>query len=298
LKDYYSILGLQPGATKEEIKSQFRKLAKEQHPDAGGNEEQFKELVEAYEALMKVKVTNEDFNPYNFRSKYETMLVVAIQVSLLDIINQKPVNLTYEYTRICDYCQGTGASKMTTCPTCQGRGFILFSQQGQFRVSQFCPTCGGRGVILEGKCPHCNGKGEFQDKDTLEFIVPPQMNSRESLKFNSKGNFFMPHLRGPLFVYIEIPPYNGIEKQGLNLISKEVISLIDYYKGRSKVKTINGMEEIELPKSKEPFFTIVRKGKGVNEHGDHVINCTITIPEKDELLKSFYGGNNELSNIS
>lgn len=51
-KDYYKILGIEKGASKDEIKKAFRKLAHEFHPDKkGGNEEKFKEVNEAYSIL-------------------------------------------------------------------------------------------------------------------------------------------------------------------------------------------------------------------------------------------------------
>lgn len=51
-KDYYETLGLKKGATKEEIKAAFRKLAHQYHPDKkGGDEKRFKEINEAYQVL-------------------------------------------------------------------------------------------------------------------------------------------------------------------------------------------------------------------------------------------------------
>jgi molecular chaperone DnaJ len=51
-KDYYNILGVQKGASEEEIKKAYRKLAHQYHPDkAGGNEAKFKEINEAYQVL-------------------------------------------------------------------------------------------------------------------------------------------------------------------------------------------------------------------------------------------------------
>jgi len=51
-KDYYEILGVARGATAEEIKKAYRKLAHKYHPDkGGGNEEKFKEINQAYQVL-------------------------------------------------------------------------------------------------------------------------------------------------------------------------------------------------------------------------------------------------------
>lgn len=50
-KDYYKILGLSKGASDEEVRRAFRRLAQEHHPDKGGDQAKFKEINEAYQVL-------------------------------------------------------------------------------------------------------------------------------------------------------------------------------------------------------------------------------------------------------
>ena len=53
-KDYYASLGLERGASEEDIKKAYRRLARKYHPDVSketGAEEKFKEIAEAYQTL-------------------------------------------------------------------------------------------------------------------------------------------------------------------------------------------------------------------------------------------------------
>jgi len=59
-KDYYSVLGVDKKATKDDIKKAFRKLAHKYHPDKGGTDEsKFKEITEAYSVLSDDKKRRE-----------------------------------------------------------------------------------------------------------------------------------------------------------------------------------------------------------------------------------------------
>lgn len=51
-KDNYKILGVERTASKDEVKKAYRNLAKQHHPDVGGNVEKFREINQAYEKLM------------------------------------------------------------------------------------------------------------------------------------------------------------------------------------------------------------------------------------------------------
>lgn len=59
-KDYYNVLGVEKGASKDDIKKAFYKLAAKYHPDKkGGDEAKFKEINEAYQVLSDEKKRKE-----------------------------------------------------------------------------------------------------------------------------------------------------------------------------------------------------------------------------------------------
>ena len=74
-KDYFKILGISRNATDQEIKSAFRKLARQFHPDLHPHDEkaesEFKEINEAYEILSdhEKKKSYEQYLSYWFKNR-------------------------------------------------------------------------------------------------------------------------------------------------------------------------------------------------------------------------------------
>ena len=74
-QNLFEILNLERGALEREIRTRYRRRALIDHPDKGGNEENFKKLIEAYndwEKSLKSNIANnsveveEDDEDFNF----------------------------------------------------------------------------------------------------------------------------------------------------------------------------------------------------------------------------------------
>jgi molecular chaperone DnaJ len=76
-RDYYEVLGVPKDASKEQLKSSYRKLAMQYHPDrnkAAGAEDRFKEISEAYAVLSDdaKRAQYDRFGHEGIQGKYST----------------------------------------------------------------------------------------------------------------------------------------------------------------------------------------------------------------------------------
>ena len=195
-RDYYDILGLSRGASEQDIKSAFRRLAKDCHPDrnAGdkGAETKFKELNEAYEALRDPQKRaaydqfgHAAFDGHGGRGAHGFGPDFASSMS--DIFDdlfgefmggrrgrgqrtgrERGADLRYnmEITLPEAFAGKTAQIRVptsVTCEACTGSGAKSGTQPST------CPTCSGAGKVrasqgfftIERTCPSCQGRGEI-----------------------------------------------------------------------------------------------------------------------------------------
>ncbi len=178
-KDYYKTLGIEKGASKDEIKKAFRTLAHEHHPDKkGGNESKFKEINEAYNVLSDDKKRSQydnfgsggfnggqgfgggnGFDGFDF-SGFQNAQGQGVEFDLGDIFGdifggfggqgrakkgsdiQVDISLTFSEA-VFGVEKTILLNKVSTCSTCGGNGAKKGSEMDT------CSTCNGKGKINE-----------------------------------------------------------------------------------------------------------------------------------------------------
>lgn len=92
-RDYYDVLGVDKGASKDEIKKSYRKLARKYHPDVNKEEgaaEKFKEAKEAYEVLSddqkKHNMINLGMQAHRVKASEALAAVAELKTSVVSAI--------------------------------------------------------------------------------------------------------------------------------------------------------------------------------------------------------------------
>ena len=197
-RDYYDLLGIQKGATPDEIKKGYRKKAKELHPDRNSDnpkaEDQFKEVNEAHEILKNAekRAAYDRFGHAAFeggmgggqrgghpgQGDFSSAFTDVFDDLFGDFMGGQRGGGRPRATRGSDLRYNlrvsleeafAGLQKTITVPTsvacseCSGTG----AESGAEPVT--CPTCSGMGKVraqqgfftVERTCPTCQGAGQM-----------------------------------------------------------------------------------------------------------------------------------------
>ena len=223
--DHYEVLGVGRGASSEEIKKAYRKLAREYHPDRNPDdpqaEERFKEVQGAYDTLSNPDKRKEydaggrfggfgrgagDAGGFgDFGDIFSTLfrrggqgpqpaargrdLETEVRLGFRQAMEGTEVAVTVPKQSTCRTCSGTGAKPGTmpvTCPRCHGRG-IDSESQGFFSISQPCPQCGGAGQVIEDPCPTCGGSGLTMQRKRYRVRIPAGVRDGSRIRVRGKG---------------------------------------------------------------------------------------------------------------
>lgn len=175
-RDYYEVLGLSKGASEEEIKRAYRKMAKKYHPDINkepGAEEKFKEVNEAYEVLSNKEK----------RARYDQFGRAGVDPNFGGGTgggNPFGGMGGMDFSDIFDTFFGGGSPfggarrQNPNAPRrgsdCEARVVIEFEQAAKgctqkvsYDKVENCPDCGGTGAKKGTKpatCPVCGGTGQ------------------------------------------------------------------------------------------------------------------------------------------
>jgi len=261
MTDYYQTLGVAPGASPDEIKKAYRKLANQHHPDKGGDQAKFKEISVAYDTLSDGQK----------RAEYDQMRMGGPQVRFQ----------SGDFQDFADIFGGTFdpfGHRSNPFFDVFGRGRKNRDLNIQCQISLLDSFLGKQ---LEANYKLPSGRPQ-----TVVINVPAGISHGETIRYQGLGDDSIPNVpRGSLNVTIIVLPDPNFRRQGDDLYTTVNINPIEAMIGcRKQIKYITGeVKEIDIRAGVETGIEYASHGFGFGNprtggKGRFVISVNIRTP--------------------
>ena len=307
--DYYKVLGVSKNASQDEIKKAFRKLARTNHPDAGGSEEKFKEINEAYEVLGDEKKrqvydqfgTTSGANPFS-GSGFPGG--ASVNVEGFDFSNwQDILNQVLRGEGVMGSSWNFGGNNPTSRASHQsgfrqGVGFDPlndFSFSGPNKKNPALQKMPDTNVNLrltfdeafKGTEKHISVKiPDRKDPLKLNVKIPAGANDGDRQRFKGRGAVGRHGEQpGDLVITMKVEPHEIFSRKGADVYEHVKIDCVDAALGTSiTAPAPNGSAvKVKIPAGSQPGTTLSLKGRGApyvkeSKVGDLYIVIDVEIP--------------------
>lgn len=275
-KDYYKVLGIAKGASTDEVKKAFRKLARKYHPDVNPGdkkaEEKFKEINEAYEVLSdpdKRKKYDtlgpnwqEQFGPQsnNWRNTYSR----TYRTSPMDFDNGSGFSDFFEAIFGRASMGGMSSSSTRGYESLRKRvgdnieqpvevtlaeAYLGGSRTFNIQSTDVCPTCRGTGEVNGRPCTACSGQGMLANTKRIQIKIPAGVNNGSKIRVAGEGQ---PGIgggpRGDLYLVISVKADPQFERHGDDLLTDIEVDLF--------TAVLGGEAPVPLPDGRKLVLTI------------------------------------------
>jgi len=302
LADHYEVLGVERGASPEEIKKAYRRLARELHPDVNPSpeaSEKFKQVTHAYDVLSDPQQRQQyDLGPqagfggqsFGFGDIFETFFggaqrsagprsrrergqdaLVRVEVDLDEVIFGTTRDLEVNTAVLCETCQGSCCQPGTSpvrCDICQGTGQIqrtMRSLLGNVVTASPCGTCRGYGTIIANPCATCAGQGRVRATRRIPVDIPAGVDTGLRLQMPGRGEVGPAGgPNGDLFLEVKVRHHETFSRNGDDLLATLEVQMTDAILGtRATLKGLDGEVAIEIKPGTQGAEIITIKDRGV-----------------------------------
>jgi DnaJ-class molecular chaperone len=293
-KDYYKILGVPKSANAKEIKSAYRKLAREWHPDVNPTrkkqaEEKFKDISEAYEVLgdaEKRKTYDSLGSDWQQRARTSPGAQYAGP-------NGPSGGVHFDFDDLGDsgfseffqtFFGGLGRSAPGGARRTRGmRGSDVESELPlglreayaggvrsiSLQTETVCPRCHGTGTVDNKLCHQCRGAGTIPTVKTLDVTIPAGVRDGQRIRLGGQGG---PGVggspAGDLYLIARIGVDPTFERRGDDLHVDQPVSVYTLVLGGEvTVPTMTGRIDVKVPSASQNGRVLRIPGKGMPKPG-------------------------------
>ena len=285
-RDYYEVLGVQKGATEDEIKKAYRKKAKQYHPDLNpGNAEaeaKFKEVNEAYEVL----------SDSDKRARYDQYGHAGVDPNFGAGGAGGFNGAGFGFDDLGDifssfFGGGFGGGRQAN-PNAPRRGEDI---QARVTISfeeaaKGCKRTIGRGRVIDDPCQKCRGSGRVSKRTSVEVNIPAGIDDRQIFNVSGAGNSGVNGgPKGDLKVAVFVRPHPFFERDGYNVWLEQHVSFTQAALGDNlRIPTLDGDVKFDLPAGTQSGTVFNLKGRGIQNvngrgKGDQLVRIIVDTPK-------------------
>jgi len=279
--DPYAALGVARTATQDEIRSAYRKLAKELHPDVRPNDrsadERFKRVTAAFNMLsdsaLKARYDRGEIDADGNEKATFGYRGGPGAAHARGYSSGGPADSAFDLGDIFSDLFGSSASTRTTFGKMRGRDIRL-----PIEIDFVDAIRGARRRV------------QLSDGRTLDVAVPPGVTEGQVLRLKSQGG---PGVQGgppgDALVELRIKPHPLFRRDGDDVHMDLQISITEAIEGaKVQAPTASGPVTLTIPEGANSGKVLRLKGKGVGDRGDQFVRLVVMLPEvADEELKKF-----------
>ena len=303
-KDYYEILETTKSATADEIKKNYRKLARKYHPDVNPNskeaENKFKALSEAYAVLSDPEKRKEydaighdaftnSGHGYNFRNmNYEDMRSFNFGgTSFEDLFGDIFGNFggSGKRQRSASYNRKgediTYSIRIPFADAVKGSSYEI-----SINRTVKCPSCGGKTEKLTASCKTCGASGFVATTERIKVNIPAGVENGSKIRLSGKGNAsFGNGPDGDLYIITEVLPHAIYERSGTDLTVHVPIDMFEAALGaKITVPTPYGDVSLNIPPGTQNGQKFRLKDRGMpvlkkDTKGNLYVAANVIIPK-------------------
>ncbi|QTD57398.1 DnaJ C-terminal domain-containing protein [Parasphingorhabdus cellanae] len=290
MADPYQALGVAKGASEKDIKSAYRKLAKELHPDRNKDNpkatERFSDVTKAYDLLLDK----------DKRAQFDRGEIDA---------DGNPAGYGFGGGQSGGYSRGAGGQQFDFGNSGSDFGDIfdgLFGGGGRSSSpfgsrQQSAPPPKGANVSYRLKVEFIAAamlekqRITLEDGKTIDLSLPKGVEEGTQMRLGGKGRQG-PGGNGDAIVTIHINGHPFYERDGDNVTLELPISLKEAVEGaKIKVPTVDGPVMLSIPAGSDSGKTLRLKNRGFHKktsgRGDQLVTLMITLPDDDAKLTEF-----------
>ena len=287
MADYYKTLGVEKGASADEIKKSYRKLALKYHPDRNKGdkqaEETFKGISEAYAVLSDddKRKKYDTFGDSQFHKEY----------SQEDIFKNTDFSSVFRefdmggFDGIFGRMFGGGAGGEAGTAQAFGRGRSRGAPKGQ--DVEYPLTVGFHEAFTGGERPIAFRLSDGSSRQ-LKIRIPKGARDASKLRVAGKGadSQYQGGAPGDLVVVLNVSPHPSFGRDGDDIELKVALKISEALLGVSRdVETLDGVKRVKIPAGVKPGTKVRLKGLGFpvpgsDERGDFYVVVDLEVPKK------------------